>query len=100
MITSYGWIPDIPDGRDYLYKSIRPKVRLPKEANLTKFCSKVEDQGRLGSCTAQSLTGNIEFLDNRLDSVYADVSASLASPTAIPLSSASPSTKACIPSAS
>lgn len=74
MTQSYGWIPDIPDGRDYLYRSIQPRLRLPKEVNLAKLCSEVEDQGKLGSCTAQALAGNIEFLDNRLDAVYTDVS--------------------------
>jgi C1A family cysteine protease len=72
--NNYGWIPDIPDGRDYLYSSIRPRLRLPKEIDLTRFCPAVEDQGRLGSCTAQALAGNLEFLDNRLDSRYTDVS--------------------------
>lgn len=56
--------------RDFLHKSIRPKVRAPKAVNLAHLCSQVEDQGRLGSCTAQSLAGNLEFLDNRADSRY------------------------------
>ncbi len=72
--NNYGWIPDIPDARDYLYSSIRPRLRLPKAINLTQFCSTVEDQGRLGSCTSQALAGNLEFLDNRLDLRYTDVS--------------------------
>src|SRR4051812_14767278 len=56
-INKFGWIPDIPDSRDHLYRSIRPSVRLPKEVNLVNQCSPVEDQGRLGSCTAQALAG-------------------------------------------
>lgn len=72
--NNYGWIPDIPDGRDYLYSSIRPRLRLPKEINLARYCSSVEDQGQLGSCTANALAGNLEFIDNRLDSTYTDVS--------------------------
>ncbi|MBU0503267.1 MAG: hypothetical protein KKG43_02625, partial [Candidatus Omnitrophica bacterium] len=59
----YGWLPDIPDQRDYLYSAIKPKVRLPKKINLIKNCSVVEDQKRLGSCTACALAGNLEFLD-------------------------------------
>ncbi|MBU4376766.1 MAG: C1 family peptidase [Candidatus Omnitrophica bacterium] len=70
----YGWQPDIPDERDFLYRAIRPVIRLPKKVNLQARCSKVEDQGDLGSCTAQSLAGNLEFLDNEADGQYTDVS--------------------------
>ena len=58
----YGWLPDIPDQRDYLYKAIRPVIRLPRKVDLRGLCSEVERQGELGSCTAQALAGNIEFL--------------------------------------
>lgn len=70
----YGWVPDIPDQRDYLYKAIRPVIKLPEETNLRKYCSIVEDQGSLGSCTAQALAGNLEFLDYKLDALYEDIS--------------------------
>ena len=65
IIRSYGWVPDRPDQRDYLYKAIRPVVRLPKNVDLREFCSIVEDQGMLGSCTANALTGNLEYLDKK-----------------------------------
>lgn len=71
---NYGWLPDIPDGRDYLYSAIKPVIRLPKKVDLRDGCSRVEYQGGLGSCTAQALAGNIEFLDNKIDSKYTDVS--------------------------
>ena len=74
MIRNYGWVPDRPDQRDYLYSAIRPIVRLPKKVDLREGCSKVEQQGRLGSCTAQALAGNLEFLDRKIDGEYADVS--------------------------
>lgn len=70
----YGWYPDIPDQRDYLYGAIQPIVRLSKQIDLRGLCSAVENQGDLGSCTAQALAGNLEFLDNKADVVYADVS--------------------------
>ena len=70
----YGWLPDIPDQRDYLYRAIKPVIRLPKKVDLRLFCSLVENQGSLGSCTANALAGNIEFLDNKSDSLYQDVS--------------------------
>ena len=69
----YGWKPDISDTRDYIYK---PKLRfvLPRLVDLRKHCSLVEDQGELGSCTAQALAGNIELLDRKEDNEYSDVS--------------------------
>ncbi|MFA4991732.1 MAG: C1 family peptidase [Candidatus Omnitrophota bacterium] len=70
----YGWVPDIPDQRDYLYRAIRPAARLPKKTDIRNYCSLVEDQGKLGSCTANALAGNLEFLDNRIDALYEDVS--------------------------
>jgi C1A family cysteine protease len=74
MHKIYGWIPDIPDQRDYLYSAIKPKIRLPKHVDLSRFCSTVEAQGKLGSCTACALAGNLEFLDNKPDCKYTDVS--------------------------
>ncbi|MFH0763400.1 MAG: C1 family peptidase [Candidatus Omnitrophota bacterium] len=74
MNHTYGWLPDIPDRRDYLYGAIRPVIRLPDKVDLRDFCSAIEDQENLGSCTAQALAGNIEFLDNKIDSLYTDVS--------------------------
>lgn len=71
---NYGWVPDIPDQRDYLYKAIKPVIKLPKKADLREGCSEIEHQGKLGSCTAQALAGNLEFLDKRIDGIYTDVS--------------------------
>jgi C1A family cysteine protease len=70
----YGWVPDVPDQRDYLYSAIQPVVRLPKVVDLRNDCSEIEYQGRLGSCTAQALAGNLEFLDRKVDDKYTDVS--------------------------
>ncbi len=74
MKYRYGWVPDIPDRRDYLYSAIRPVIRLPGKVDLRGGCSTVEQQGNLGSCTAQALAGNIEFLDKEIDGAYTDVS--------------------------
>ena len=72
--STYGWLPDLPDTRDYLYTAVKPRVRVSKSVDLRSKCSAVEDQGRLGSCTAQALSGNLEFLDNLPDAAYTDVS--------------------------
>jgi C1A family cysteine protease len=70
----YAWLPDIPDSRDFLYRAVRPRLRLPQSVDLRVTCSPVEDQGQLGSCTANALAGNVEFLDLSADHQYTDVS--------------------------
>ncbi|MFH0855078.1 MAG: C1 family peptidase [Candidatus Omnitrophota bacterium] len=74
MLKQYGWLPDIPDKRDLLYSSIKPRIKLLPKVDLRKNCPQIERQGNLGSCTACALAGNIEYLDNLLDFIYTDVS--------------------------
>jgi C1A family cysteine protease len=80
----FGWMPDIPDFRDYsqdtpsvkalLEPGGRPSGRkprgrkaagLPPSADLRADCSPVEDQGGLGSCTANAGAGLIEYYERR-----------------------------------
>jgi C1A family cysteine protease len=71
----YGWMPDLPDHRDYLYGAVRPTPPgLPPRVDLRPYCSKVEDQGTLGSCTANALAGALEFLEIRDKVRFADLS--------------------------
>jgi len=49
------------DGRDLIYEN--SKEARPKQIDLRKDCSAVEDQGQMGSCTANALVGNLEFLE-------------------------------------
>src|SRR5438445_8719879 len=57
-IKRYGWIPDIPDQRDYLYAAPPAFLRaLPARIDLRKQCPPVYDQGQLGSCTRQCRWG-------------------------------------------
>jgi C1A family cysteine protease len=72
---TYGWQPDVPDQRDYLFAQIAkiPKT-LPQLVDLRKECSAVEDQGQLGSCTANALAGALEFLENEEKAQFADKS--------------------------
>jgi C1A family cysteine protease len=64
MKRTYGWVPDIPDQRDYLLSAImKVPTKLPLSVNLRPFCSKIENQGQLGSCTANALAGSLEFLE-------------------------------------
>jgi C1A family cysteine protease len=61
-IKGYGWTPDIPDGRDLMYAA-PPEVvtQLPPKVDLRDECPAVYDQGQLGSCTANSIAGALEF---------------------------------------
>jgi C1A family cysteine protease len=60
----YGWIPDLPDQRDHAYAMVHavPK-KLPAKVDLRAKCPPVENQGQLGSCTANALVGALEFLE-------------------------------------
>ena len=71
----YGWLPDRPDQRDRLYTAIaKPPKKLPASVDLRPLCSKVEDQGALGSCTANALVGNLEMLVKKAGKPVTDLS--------------------------
>jgi C1A family cysteine protease len=61
-ISRYGWTPDLPDHRDFLY-AVPPATAgaLPTSVDLRPNCPPVYDQGQLGSCTANAIAGAIEF---------------------------------------
>jgi len=59
-----GWVPDVPDARDVPFRAVyRVPRKLPAAVDLRAGCSPVEDQGDLGSCTAQALSGALEYLE-------------------------------------
>ena len=60
----YGWVPDLPDIRDFKYAAPRRNLftpRLPKKVDLSGLCPAVYDQGVLGSCTANAIAAAIQF---------------------------------------
>jgi C1A family cysteine protease len=72
---SYGWTPDLPDQRDYIYKRAFKLFRLtPKKVDLRPLCSPVENQGNLGSCTANAIAGALEFLEKKNKVSFVDMS--------------------------
>jgi C1A family cysteine protease len=74
-IVSYGWVPDIPDNRDVMFRKVyRMPAKLPSSVDLRRQCSPVEDQGQLGSCTANALVGTLEFLMLKNKKPFADMS--------------------------
>jgi C1A family cysteine protease len=65
-IKKYGWTPDLPDQRDFLYAAPTPyQQNLPSSVDLSKKCPPVYDQGQLGSCTANAIAAAIEFDQKR-----------------------------------
>lgn len=59
----HGWLPERPDHRD------RPLTVVgtppPKAASAEQYCTGIEDQGELGSCTANASTSAFEAWLNR-----------------------------------
>lgn len=61
-IKGYGWLPDLPDGRDLLYAApVEIVAKLPKRVDMRKRCPGVYDQKELGSCTANAIGAALEF---------------------------------------
>jgi C1A family cysteine protease len=82
-----GWLPDYPDFRDYTLnaESVRPVLEqtgilradataLPATTDLRKWCSPVEDQGQLGSCTANAGVGMVEYFERKAFGKHVDAS--------------------------
>jgi C1A family cysteine protease len=66
----FGWVPDLPDHRDAVHRVLLSMAALPAQVDLRKGCSPIEDQGALGSCTAQAIASALEYLDKRADGHY------------------------------
>ena len=65
----YDYRPDLPDKRDYYFQFAKGAA-LPNVADLRADMSRVEDQGDIGSCTANAWVGAIEYLDKAKDGHY------------------------------
>ncbi len=86
-IDSMGWERDLPDIRDLSAEAPEvEKVRaksgrlkalkkgLPSSVDLKKWCSPIEDQGQLGSCTANAGVGLMEYFERRAFGKHLDAS--------------------------
>jgi len=81
-----GWIPDTPDFRDLTveHKDIKPLMEkigiadpiseLPGKADLRPWCSPIEDQMQLGSCTANAGVGMVEYFERKAFGKHIDAS--------------------------
>ena len=76
-LVSTGWLPPLPDLRDYTFD--QPEIAKMTKAlgissiekapppigpsvDLRKWCSPIEHQGQLGSCSAHAALGIVEYL--------------------------------------
>ena len=82
-----GWKRDLPDFRDYTIESneigtildesmpLRVARRvLPRSVDLRQWCSPVEDQKELGSCSSQAGVGLMEYFQRRAFGKHLDMS--------------------------
>jgi C1A family cysteine protease len=89
-----GWIPDYPDIRDYTEeteevkeilkptglplgygaKGVLKAKKLPTSVDYREWCSPVEDQKMLGSCTAHAGVGIIEYYERKSFGKHTDAS--------------------------
>jgi C1A family cysteine protease len=81
-----GWLPDYPDFRDYTEEHedvnkilmptgvIKAAKSLPAAVDLRAWCSPIEDQGSLGSCTANAGVGVVEYYEKRAFGRYINAS--------------------------
>ena len=89
-ILKMGWIPDYPDFRDYSFENKETEemdrllspigldrmdaTSLPASSDLRQWCSPIENQGQIGSCTANAGAGVVEYFENRAFGRYLDAS--------------------------
>ena len=67
-LSKYHWVRDRPDSRDHLYFSRAPIIPLLKDqVDLRPYCSDIEDQEYLGSCTGQAIAGIMEYIARRVN---------------------------------
>lgn len=77
-LHAMGWNRDNPDIRDYTMnsESVSPilkkiktagskKIKIAASVDLRSFCSPIENQGSLGSCTAHAGAGLLEYFEKR-----------------------------------
>ncbi len=84
-LARMGWIPDYPDFRDFhfdheriapIFKAAKkPRTaKLPLSTDLREWCSPIEDQANLGSCTANAGVGLVEYFERRAFGKHVDAS--------------------------
>ncbi|MCE7699474.1 MAG: C1 family peptidase [Methanobacterium paludis] len=81
-VENLKWQPDLRDHRDFTVENENVKEffdlikaqKLPDKVDLSNKCSPIEDQGDLGSCTANALAGILEYWEKNNEQSYVDAS--------------------------
>ena len=98
-VSGFGWLPDVPSVKDYApdTPSVASLVQrtssarvlsgvtssasgaaaapaLASQIDLRQYCSPIEDQGQLGSCTANAAAGLVEYFERRAFGKHIDAS--------------------------
>jgi C1A family cysteine protease len=75
-IGKCGWLRDLTDHRDKLYRVPRRLLGtpLPPIVDLRQYCSAVENQTTTSSCVAHGIVGNLEILENKNKTNFYDIS--------------------------
>jgi len=84
-LQGMGWLPDFPDFRDRTpgHAQVQPLIartaipattELPAVVDLSPWCSPVETQGSIGSCTANAAVGLYEYFERRSKGEHVDAS--------------------------
>jgi len=72
-LPKYHWVRGKKDSRDYTYKPAKLDS-VPAVTDLRQWCSAIDDQGQLGSCTGQGTAGCIEYMDRRYHNKQTEIS--------------------------
>ena len=65
FISKYGWLPDLPDFRDHIFKAQIASTELPSVVDLRAEDAPIYDQENLNSCTANSIAGMFQFINRK-----------------------------------
>lgn len=64
VLGKYRWVRDPVDPRDHIYQ-LAPLQAIPPRIDLRQYCSPIEDQGNIGSCTGNAIAGQIELIGRK-----------------------------------
>jgi C1A family cysteine protease len=71
--SGMGGLPDYPDDRDKTHY-IEILTDLPISVDLREWCSEIEDQGKLNSCTSHAAIALLEYFEKRAFGKHLDAS--------------------------
>lgn len=64
-IPKYHWVRDPVDARDHVFSVPAPTTPPPAVVDMRNYCSPIDDQGNLGSCTGNAIAGQIDLIDRK-----------------------------------